>query len=285
LAGAFCAEFSGVLHSFSRRFQGLAKNERRANIWKGGIVRLKDAKVLMLILFSFTFWQIAACLQSRASLVSIDKKFLKPPAAIKNFTFGYNDFIASLLWVRLVQNLEYCEDGKYTAEDYVQPNNEVPDKLTGILSRQLRPSKCHLGWVYSMTDVITEIQPRFYLAYDVGAIFLSIAVDDREGARLIFEKGVKQYPKDWQLNYKAGYHYLWEIQDPQRAAQLFNQAAQNGAPQWVNALSAALYTKVGQARLAKTILENTLENHPTGFDVERIKMRLEEVNKILEENP
>ena len=39
------------------------------------------------------------------------------------------------------------------------------------------------------------------------------ATPDREGARLIFEKGLRQFPQDWSLAYAAAYHYLFEIQE------------------------------------------------------------------------
>ncbi len=213
----------------------------------------------------------------------MDKKYLKPPQALKDFTFGYNDMAASLLWIRLLQNFDYCEDGQYSGSDFVEPLKGAPDKVTGIIKRPIKPSRCHKGWVYSMLDIISEIEPHFRLAYTPGAVFLSVTVDDREGARLMFEKGLKVYPTDWSLNYHAGYHYLWEMQDPQRAAELFEQAAKHGAPAWATALSAALYTKVGQARLAKTILLNALRNNPKGKDEERIKARLIQVDSVLGE--
>lgn len=227
-------------------------------------------------------WVTVAELQVRAPVAKVDKKYLKPPAALKEFTFGYNDFLASILWIRLLQNFDYCESGKYSEADYVPPVAEAPDKITGIIKRAIKPSKCNKGWVYSMLDVISEVQPKFELVYDTGAMFLSVVVDDREGARLIFEKGLLLYPNDWQLSYHAGYHYLWEVQEPKRAAELFHQSVQSGAPQWAASLSAALYTQAGQARLAKTILENALRNNPKGADEERIKKRLEEVDKMLQ---
>ncbi|MCC6138306.1 MAG: hypothetical protein IT287_06715 [Bdellovibrionaceae bacterium] len=228
-------------------------------------------------------WFTVAELQVQAPVAKLDKKYLKPPAALKDFTFGYNDFLASLLWIRLLQNFDYCESGKYSEADYVAPQADAPDKLTGIIKRAIKPSKCNKGWVYSMLDVISDVQPKFKLVYDTGAMFLSVIVDDREGARLIFEKGLPLYPNDWQLSYHAGYHYLWEIQEPKRAAELFHQSVESGAPQWAASLSAALYTQAGQAQLAKIILENALRNNPKGKDEERIKKRLEQVDQMLKQ--
>lgn len=227
-------------------------------------------------------WLTVAEIQESSAVPQTNKKYLKPPEALKHFTFGYNDFFASILWIRLQQNFDYCESGKYDSADFVQPI-AGKDKIEGIVGRNIKASKCHKGWVYSMLDVISDIQPHFSLVYDTGAMFLSIIVDDREGARLIFEKGLKYYPNNWQLNYHAGYHYLWEVQEPKRSAELFHQAGINGAPQWAIALSAALYTRTGQAKIAKTILESALKNNPNGMDEERIKARLREAEAILQE--
>lgn len=247
-----------------------------------------NMKNKMILLFSMVavavLWISVAQLQVQAPVVKVDKKYLKPPIALKNFMFGYNDFFASLLWIRLLQNFDYCEGGKVTGEEYVMPDKNAKDKIAGILDRPINPPRCHKGWVYSMLDVISEIQPKFSLVYDTGGMFLSVTVDDREGARLIFEKGLLLYNKDWNLNYHAGYHYLWEIQDPARAAELFHQASESGAPDWVVALSAALYTKVGQLNIAKSVLERALKNNPKGIEEERIKIRLQEVNDLLQEN-
>ncbi len=239
-------------------------------------------KIVGGIIVAGILWVTVAEIQARAPRATVDKKYLKPPLALKNFTFGYNDLFASSLWIRLLQNFDYCETGKYSGEDYVAPER-TENRIDGIIARKVKPSKCHKGWVYSMLDAISEILPKFHLAYDTGAMFLSVIVDDREGARLIFEKGLKMYPDDWRLNYHAGYHYLWEVQEPKRAAELFHKAGTSGAPEWVVALSAALYTKVGQAMIAKTILENALKNNPKGQDEERIKARLQEANAILQE--
>lgn len=235
--------------------------------------------------FLFIVTISAVFIQSRSPVLKHDKTFLRPPENIKYFTLGYNDMFASVLWLRLLQNFEYCEGGRVSEADYVAPLKTESDRVSGILKRELKPSRCHLGWVYSMLDVISEIQPSFRLVYDPGAVFLSVVVDDREGARRMFDKAVARYPQDGPLNFQAGYHYMWEMQDPARAAQLFEVAARTGGPDWTIALSAALYTQAGQARIAKSMLEDALLKKPSKMAEERIRVRLEQVNQILKENP
>ena len=151
----------------------------------------------------------------------------------------------------------------------------------GILCREVKPSKCHKGWVYSMMDVITNVQPRFKLAYESGAQFLAIAVDDREGARLIFEKGLKLYPNNWKLNFDAAYLYLWELKDAERASELLYQAMKNGGPEYLPSLVASIYSEIGQAQFARHLLMDSLQKelHPGVRD--RLLERLKEVDKVL----
>ena len=79
---------------------------------------------------------------------------------------------------------------------------------------KLVESRCNEGWVYHMLDRITDFSPRFLYAYVHGGLLLSIVVDDREGARQIFEKGLKAFPDHYNLNYHAAYHYLAEVKKP-----------------------------------------------------------------------
>ncbi len=145
-----------------------------------------------------------------------------------HMTLGYNLLVADDLWIRLLQDIDY-KDG------------------------------VSQGWVYHMLDAITLLDPRFKLAYVTGAVILSIIVHDKEGARLLFERAVTHFPNDWALAYRASYHYLYEIKDCKRSAELMIQAVRNGAPAWVAALSGRLYAKSGQYELARTVILDTME--------------------------
>ena len=205
---------------------------------------------------------------------------LAPPEQLKHFTFGYNENAADGLWLRVIQDIDVCDAHSKTGTKAVTKN--ILQQTKGEI---LAPSQCDRGWVYRMLDGITELTPRFVAAYTYGAVILSVVVDDREGARLLFEKGVRQFPKKWQIAYGAAYHYLYESQDPKRAAELLVQAGQNGAPPWVFALAARLYTRAGQAFLGQSVLEQALkqETDQEGKNAVRIRQRLDEINSVLRE--
>jgi hypothetical protein len=210
------------------------------------------------------------------------KVFVNPPKNLRLLTFGFNDLMSSLLWVRVLQDMQICDQNSIRTP--LPEFTQSDDPLAEILTRKMPDPQCQKGWVFQMLDVITDLTPDFYMAYSDGATMLSVVVDDREGANLIFAKGIQSFPDDWQLLYRAAYHEMFEMQNAERAAELMRRAGQRGAPQWVYSLSAKLYTRLGQAAFAKTILESVLERRSEGEGMERVKAQLETINRFLQDN-
>lgn len=194
-----------------------------------------------------------------------DTLLIPPPSHIEHFTLGFNEILSDVFWIRVVQSLDYCE---------TTDRKKVFSKETVYQT----PSLCHKGWVFHMLDAITDLTPRFRLPYVVGGTTLSVLVDDREGAKLIFDKGLKVFSEDWGLAYRAAYHYLYELKRPQRAAELLLVAHRNGGPEWLPLLASRLYSKAGQKILGISILQDLLEK---GNLSERVKKRAEKKLKAL----
>jgi tetratricopeptide (TPR) repeat protein len=191
------------------------------------------------------------------------RELLLPPSQLKYFTFGYNESIADSLWMRLLQDIDACHSA------------------TDPLSKIKTPSSCKDSWSGAMLLSVIELAPKFRIPYFAGATILSIIVGDAANASQVYEKGLKQFPNDWQLSFRAAYHYLYEDKKPERAAELLTLAGQNGAPSWVYALAGHLYSEAGRAVLAKSVLEQALKENPDARGAERIKMRLKEVDEVL----
>lgn len=184
-----------------------------------------------------------------------------PPADMKYFTLGYRLTTADLLWLRVLQDFDVC--------DQVAPKSR----------QEPGQARCNRGWVFSVIDTITELDPKFKVAHVTGADLLSIAVDDREGARLIYEKSISRFPDDFQIPYRASYHYLFEVKQPKRAAELLIEAGRRGAPPWVFSLAARLYSREGQAALAESVLKSTLEEGRAGIFKDYIEKRYRQVHE------
>jgi hypothetical protein len=186
---------------------------------------------------------------------------IPPPKHLEYFSFGYNENVSDSLWLRVIQDIDHCD--------------------AGVVKNGQQCVGTPMGWVYQMLAAIADLTPSFRMPYNHGATILSVVVNDREGAKRIFDRGVEQFPKDWSLQYRAAYHYLYEMKDQTKAAELLNLAGKNGAPPWVFALAARLYTAEGQAFLAKSILESVLEDEPDSKYAEQLKGRLTQLNEII----
>lgn len=185
---------------------------------------------------------------------------LVPPAQIQYFTFGFSDIMADLLWIRAIQAFDFCGETFTSSETvtYGETNTVHP---------------CQKGWVFQMLDAATRIAPRYGIIYRRGAANLSVIVSDREGAQILYERGVATYPKDWRISYQAGYHEIFEMNDPAKAAVYFEMAGSSGAPNWVPLLAAKLYNQAGRAEMGLRILAQLYEDKDPEEWPERAKER------------
>ncbi|MFM6926923.1 MAG: hypothetical protein ACKOX6_00575, partial [Bdellovibrio sp.] len=129
--------------------------------------------------------------------------------------------------------------------------------------------------LYKMLDSITNLSPHFRMPYATGGLALSVIISDIEGATKIFDKGAQAFSHDWPILYRAAYHYLYEVNDKKRAAELLIQAGKNGAPQWVFTLAGRLYSDSGNLDLAKALLQEMKNSKQDPTLIERLEKKIE----------
>jgi len=183
------------------------------------------------------------------------KQLVAPPAMIHHMAFGFNEVMADSLWIRSLQDFDYCE-------------NQLAEHLCAGSS-----------WLYQMLDATTNLSPKFRIAYSSGALALTIIISDYEGASKLFDKGVKEFPNDWPLLYRAGYHFLYETSDKKKAADLFKRAADNGAPPWLYNLAGRLYSDSGNLDVAEKLLEEMIKTEQDPGFIERLRQKIQSVKK------
>jgi len=193
----------------------------------------------------------------------INLNLIPPPKGITHFTFGYDEVMGDSLWLRLIQDFSVCENAK--------------DGVAHVEGRTSTEPMCKQSWVYQMLNSITDLAPKWRLPYATGAIMLSVVVDDREGASRIFEKGLVHFPNDYNLNYRAAYHFLWEEKVPEKAAKYLMRAAQAGGPSWMYALAGKIYSEEGQLDLAIQVVEDGLKERADEKTLHRLETRLAEL--------
>ena len=184
---------------------------------------------------------------------TIKRQLIPPPPHLEHFAFGYKEILADTLWIRSLQDFDYCD--------------------TQIAKKICRNN----SWLFQMLDAITNLSPHFRMPYAVGGLALTVIISDIDGATKIFDKGVKAYPSDWPILYRAAYHYLYELNDKKRAAELLTEAGNNGAPSWVFSLASRLYSDSGKVELAKTVLEQMIREKQDPLLIERVRAKIESV--------
>lgn len=208
-------------------------------------------KTLGLMLGVFCIFIISISVDKSTQL---DKKksLLPPPPMLKHIAFGYQEVIADSLWIRAIQDLDYCD-------------------------QQLAPQICqNNSWLFKMLEAATDLSPHFRIVYSMGAVALSVILTDVDGASQIFNRGAINFPKDWPILYRAAYHFLYEVGDKRRAAELFRAAGDAGAVPWVYNLSARLYAEEYDDKMAEEILAHMISIESNPDLVERLKMKLAE---------
>lgn len=194
------------------------------------------------------------------SLKELERKplYFAPPNVLQYFSLGYRDFLANLLWLRFIQDADFCsfEKGK--------PVYKGDRK------------HCELGWSYHMVDAISELAPRFKTPYTLSSIILSVFTGDQKGAEQILLKGLKHFPQDWRINFYAAYLYAVDIKKPELAARYAYQSAKNGGPYWLYSLAAKQYGESQHLLLGETILKNLLKRDLTDKQKVHVQKHLKE---------
>ncbi len=183
----------------------------------------------------------------------VTQKFISPPEMLQYFDFGFNEVMADTLWIRAIQDLDYCD------------SPETEKTCRGK------------SWLFKMLNVASDLSPKMEVIYSGGAIAISVLITDVEGASHLFEKGVRNITDDWVIPYRAGYHALYEEKKYEKAADYILMAARRGGPFWFYSLSQRLYLKEGKRDLGRAVLAELKTHMKTnGIDDPKFIQRLED---------
>jgi tetratricopeptide (TPR) repeat protein len=167
-------------------------------------------------------WQLAAVPPPN---LDVNLFFVPPAQAVKSTATGYENLIADALWLQLLQ---------YYGERLVHENQRAVN-------------------LPAMFDLITDLDPRFWFAYWLGAWAMS---DNNEGDQAIalLQKGERLNPDDYNFPFLQGYVNFLVRKDYPNAASAFNRAATKpGAPRFAHTLAARMLQKTGRDEQALAI--------------------------------
>lgn len=178
-----------------------------------------------------------------------EKFYSYSASTLKAMTFGYSRAAGVLLWLRFLQ--------------------------------QTPPRKVELhqvSWIYRDLDALTELDPEFYPAYEHGGIFLSVITEDKRGAEQVMLKGTKVFPERWRIRAFLAYHYQYELDEQDKAAEQYRIGATLPGAPYLLGMIASSYIKKSQGRKQSVqFLENMLKD---ASDPQIIKKFKDKVSKL-----
>lgn len=141
---------------------------------------------------------------------------------LKVAVLGYRHITADLIWMKAVQ---YFGDMKQTTKGF--------------------------KWAYHATDVVTDLDPDFVLAYQAGGTILGVWSGLMDESIALLQKGMRNRPNDWRFPFLIGYDYFYELCDAANGAKYFQLAATlPGAPPYLPKLAARLAAESGDPEAA-----------------------------------
>jgi hypothetical protein len=188
----------------------------------------------------------------RTNHYSEKRIFVSPIPLQEYFSFGLQPVLADLLWLRAIQDMDYCEE-------WVAPN---------VCKNE--------SWLYRMLDQIFTLAPDFRMPFAIGPLNLSVVLSDTGGASKLFDRAVQAHPRDWKILYRAGYHALFEENNKEKAADLLSKSARFGGPEWLYAAATSLWLDSGHQDAAQKIITEVQNNSELSPEIiKRIQEKLQ----------
>jgi hypothetical protein len=165
--------------------------------------------------------------------------WMRSPALMDRLALSFDALAADVYWIRSV--LYY-----------------------GSVRRAVDPTK-NYDLLYPLLDITTTLDPQFFIAYRMGAIFLSEGYPGGPGrpdlAIALLEKGLRQDPTRWQLLHDIGFVYFWTVRDYVQAAAWLKKASEvPGAPSWLKPVVAGMLVRGGERATARSLWTEMLKS-------------------------
>lgn len=175
--------------------------------------------------------------QIRPPATTEDVLFLGSPKVLKRASLGYDGLLADIYWTRAVQYF----GGRH--HDYAQSYNLL----------------------FPLLQITTQLDPHLVVAYEFGASFLAPPPPDGAGqpeqAVRLMEYGIQNNPDNWRLYYNLGFVYYMNLQDYNKAAEVFERGSKvpNAHP-FMRVLAAQMAQHAGEFDTARMLWTATYQN-------------------------
>jgi len=192
----------------------------------------------------------------------IDEDLALQGTKLKGYSLGFEGLIADWYWIQSLQ---------YVGEKFLKAEGDVSlDNLKPLNPRLL----------YPLLDNATDLDPHFLAAYSYGAIVLP-AIDTDQAIK-ITEKGVANNPNEWRMYQHLGYIY-WRLKNYEKAAEAYEKGSKiEGAPSFLQMMSALMKTQGGNRSTAKAIYEQMLSDAQDTQTKQFAEQRLSQLDSLEE---
>jgi hypothetical protein len=134
--------------------------------------------------------------------------------------------------------------------------------------------------LYHAIDRVTDLDPAFSYAYQVGGISLSVLSDQIDWSNAILNKGIQNNIKDWNIPLLLAFNYFYHLRDYARAAHYVEQASRlEGSPPFLPFLAARFYSQGGDPQTAIFFLKGLFITTDNEKVREKLAQRILELEK------
>lgn len=222
----------------------------------------KTADMKKLIIILICSWLSAVCfnyVSQRLYPVKIKERIriVPPKKTVEILDFDHDGLAADLLFIQVVLH-------------------------SGSLSWKPLDIPFDSQWSYQMIDLVTRLDPKYYSAYLFTGMGLIHSVKDAERARPILERGMRQFPKDWEIPFWIGYGAYVYLQDYETAGIYFWQSANlPNAPKSFLSLMLSSLKRGGRYKKAVLALKRLIENTKDANRIRVYKKRIQRLRNVI----
>lgn len=218
---------------------------------------LKKLSLIILILASFAVIFVAKAKtwhdqETNYYLASVKAGFVPKGEDLKKITFGYDNFIADIYWLKAIQ-------------------------FSGANARSLQ-----FDALYEYLDLITDLDQKFQAPYIHAARFLPLA-NQTEKAIVLLEKGEKNLPNDWEIPWNKAFLEYYYLDDYEGAIASYEQCLKlPGCLEGAEKTIANLRAKIGKYEIALQEWLRIYSDENTDPATRNLaELKIEEAGKLL----
>jgi hypothetical protein len=229
---------------------------------------LGNIPALTLLVCAAAIYPVQWWIDSTSEQARVDEEalYLSNGTTIGRIALGYEALLADVYWMRVVQYF-----GRKVLEDPTVLN-ERSDRL---------------ALIYPLTDIITDLDPRYTPAYRFGGFFTHDYVDQVKGFSLL-NKGIQNNPNYWPLYQDLAFLYWTDGRCEEAAETYTNGSRIPGAPPWMATLAGSVMVDCGNLETAREMYlhmgqESTDPRVKTDIERKLVELQaLEEVTLLRE---